>query len=478
MKKSVLVKVANSLILVCFLHYTPVATADSTGNPGDLIITGLTEVDRLHQEFSASLHNRLIKNNTFNFHKVKSIKQLKFLVQDLVKRNEPVAAANLIIYNIPYLQNNYDNLAIFDFISLLLEQNEITTANQLFTLLKNEGDRTLYSNAAFHFASYHYKRRNWNRVLALLSDTVNDLAPAENHQALLMLGIALQNKLNHRDAINSYNKIPPSSHVYIPARLNMAIANIRQGWWTDAHTIINDVLASNLPAKNEESINRLYLTLGYSFLYNEYYRNSRDAFRNVGLKSRHTNRALLGLALTAANQNDYIGALNAVRVLKNSNSHDLTLDESYFLMPYLYEKLQQHTTASAGYSEAISYYDNRISRINEIMDADRELYKYALLIDNKGRIQFDTMTLDLSEKFPEYIVNNYINLESYTAVIDKLGDKSIADKFDNLLNEYAMVLRSMVSNLLQKRVLYLNSYKDQSRYGLARLYDNTLAKNN
>jgi len=462
----------TALLLLSPLHIC----LGSTNNNANAI--NFDEIDKLHHEFSSLVHTVMLQDKKRSAFIVKTPKALHALVSNLLKENKPIEAANLVIKHIPMLEKNYDNLVIFEFIDILLKQNELGGANKLYTILRNEGDRTLYSNATFYFVKYYFERNKWEKVLELLQDTINDLAPNEYNHALLMKGISLQHKLLHRKAIKVYNQVSPSSAVYIPARLNMATADIRQGWWTDGHTIINDVLSKKLPAKNEESINRLYLTLGYSFLYKEYYRNSREAFRNVGLKSRYTNRAILGLALTAANQEDYIGALNAVRLLKEGAAQDLATDESYLLMPYFYEKLQQHTTASAGYTEAIAYYNGRITKINEIINSEKQIYKHAIVIKDKSTVRIDKTIVDFSDSYPEFIIKNYQLLDLYVAILNSSNNKLLQEKYEILQSKYTDILQQMIKNKLKTKVRHLNSYKDQARYGLARLYDNNLASSN
>ncbi len=468
-----------NIIIAIATYISVCATPVSAGTPkriGNdvLIIEEIDAVDKLHQKFSSNLHTYLTINNTFSLTKYKTIKQLNYRTNEFINNKQPVAAANLIVRHIPMLKDNYDNLAIFNLISILLGQNELTAANRILAILKKEGDKTLYSNAVFYFSKYYFSRNKWNKVLGLLDGTINDLAAEEYHYALLMKGIALQHKQKHRKAIKEYTKIPPTSNIYLAARLNIAIANIRQGWWTDAHTIINKALKTKAIGQQEEAINRFYLTLGYSLLHKEYYRNSRKAFRNIGLKSQYTNKALLGIALSAANQEDYIGALNATRILKRENTFDLPVEESRLLVPYFYEKLQKHTTASAGYAEAVTYYDQRISRINELLGANTNLYKYGLNINEQSMVNVDSMALDLSMKYPAYLLSNYPNLTYYENILDTVNNQTLKKEFENLQNKYLAIFRSMIGQILRERIKHLNSYKDQSRYGLARLYDHNL----
>jgi hypothetical protein len=254
----------------------------------------------------------------------------------------------------------------------------------------------------------------------------------------------------------------------------MAIANIRQGWWTDGHILIEQALAQSESKQQEESLNRLYLTLGYSFLNQEYYRHSRNAFRKVGLRSTYTNKALLGLSLTAANQEDFIGALNAAKILKQQTTYALPVDEAYLLIPYYYEKLQQHTTATSGYTEAVTYYQKRISKIKTLINSPIDVSHYLVKNQQTTSILIENNPINFSQDYPEFILENYIKLHRYPPYLAILDNEELNEEFTQLRDTYENLIKNMIHTILKQRIQHLNSYMDQSRFGLARLYDNNL----
>ncbi len=431
-------------------------------------------IDTLHHVFSENFHKHLSTRPDNRMINYQSPKLLKKAVKDLTDKNENMLAVSLIIRNIPMLKNNYDNLVIFDFIDLLLVNNEWNSANLLYNWLKKEGDRTLVSNTSYLFAKYSFKRQKWRTTLNYLENSINDLAGEEYNYALLMQGIAHQHLKNHRTAIVSYKKIPDSSNYYVSARLNMAIANIRQGWWTDGYLLIKHVLNKPQLENHEESLSRLYLTLGYSFLNQEYYRDSREAFRNVGTDNSHTNSALLGISLSAANQEDYIGALNAVRILKEKKTFELPVDEAHLLMPYYYEKLQQDTTATSAYTEAIQYYQGRISDIKNILQSDLNISKLEFSHTGNTSVSLNGNPINISLNYPDYFIENYILLKTYRPHLALIDNPGLNAEYHELQKKYETEIDRIIRNILEKRIEYLHSYMDQCRFGLARLYDNNL----
>lgn len=433
----------------------------------------LKVIDQQHHNFSEKFHHQYATQKQEKLPSFQSIDSLENVVLQHLE-NDKLLATSTIVKNMPLLKNNYDSLAIIKLIKTLLDQNEWNSAKSLFDLLKQDGEITLLSNVAYLFADFSFQRNAWEQTLQHLDGAIGDLASEDYFHALLIQGISLQRLAKHRKSITIFEKILPSSKYYPAARINMAIANIRQGWWTDGHNLIQEILTTSEKNNQESTLNRLYLTLGYSFLKQEYYRNSRESFRNVSLNSLYTNQALLGIALTAANQKDYVGALNAVRILKNKETSDLPVDESFLLMPYFYEKLQQHTTASTGYSQAVSYYQGRIAGIYNILQSNIQLAEYPIFIKDDVFININNNLINLSSTYPDYFFKNYLMLENYRKYIALPSNNKLNTSLAKLKREYETIIQAMITNRLNQRVEQLNSYMDQSRYGLARLYDNNL----
>lgn len=398
---------------------------------------------------------------------ITDIEQLQSTVKQHSEQNRPIQAIELLYANKETLNSHIDHRSIFYFIELLLSQNEWHLAKQLYEDIQYEGDRSLTATVQFLFAKYHAQRHEWVQVHDLLDGQFSELSADNAAYAYLLHGSALQHLKKHREAASSYSRIPPSSRFYYHGQLNTAIANIRQGWWTDAQTKINQLINSTTRNNSDELVNRLNLVLGYSLLQREYYRDARDAFRRIGLNSRYTNRALLGIGLTATSQGDFVGGLNALSILKEKKTSDLSVDESYLLIPYVYEKLQQELTVTASYSEAMNYYQDRIQHLSSIgqrrISLDNTEYDEAtssLIINNNS--------LNYTRYYPQSFIKNYLRLGEFNA---QAPQKRLRNKIQVLLKKHEQVFNGIVTNLLDIRIKYLKSYLNQSRYGLARLYD-------
>jgi hypothetical protein len=467
-----------SLFLVA---YSLLASACSLAAVNNDIKKQLMTIDKNHQNFSKDFYQQLLNNSAIKLSTFKSMALLETAVNN--KKNQPILATALIIKNLPLLQYNYDNPITFSFLKILLNSNELFSAQALLKTIAREADDSLIMQANYLFAHFYFQRENWQQTISYLQGEITDLSQQEYHHALLIKGIALQKLTKHRQSLKYYKKIPQDSQYYIAATFNMALANIRQGWWTQGHALIKGLLehtkkATNSANKqnNEATLNRLYITLGYSLLNQAYYRTAKEVFQQVGLHSKYTNQALLGLALTTANQNDYLGALNAIRILKEKKEDDLPVLESYLLMPFFYEKTQQLLTASAGYTQANSYFQNKISSLTTLINSPLALQKESVKLKQGAKITIDKTVVHLSLKYPAYVFENRAYSFNYRPWLLHLKNTQLTKKLNELINQYNQLTVKMAKNILQTKKDHLNSYLDQSRYGLARLYDNTMAE--
>ncbi len=466
--KHALVALVSALLFSAVSHATP---AD---NRQDQITLFIEATEQRHQQFSESFQAFLLTQPQWFSEKQSEIEPLLSVVKQHIAENNSILAANTLFNNMALLNQYYDDKNIPYFISILLNQNDTKTAQALFDLVNQQGGQALISNSSYQFAIFSFRRNEWQKTEQLLDGIINDLVGEDYQYALLMQGVSLQKLKRHRDSLAYYEKIEPTSSYYLPARLNMAIANIRQGWWTDAHITIQNTLKSAEATEQEETINRLYLTLGYSLLSQKNYRDSRNYFRNISVDSLYANRALLGITLAAANQNDFVGALNSANILKEKQSYQLPVDESHLLTPYFYEKLQQPTTASAGYLEAINYYQKRVTELQSLIDSDIALENHPIQLNINATLEIEKNPINFSAEYPDYFFENYLKLKTYEKYFENIDNKTIKNEYEQLNNQYQTTIIKMVRSLLKKRVEQLNSYMAQSRFGLARLYDSHL----
>lgn len=431
----------------------------------------IQSLERSFHNITNKFHLSLSKNLTQCKSHTRSLKSLNIQLKKLSNDNKGVIGICLIQNNFSFIEKNIDSKEVFDIVDFLLNRNNLFLANKIYKVAKNGGESSLIANISFIYAKYYIKRKDWQKALLHIKGTNNALTSENTDLARLYKGIALQKLKKHRPAVKVYSQITKGSKYYPAARLNIATAYIRQDWWTDAHNEINKLINNKNLRKNNETINRLYLVLGYSLLRKEFYRDSREAFRNIEIDSAYFNKALLGIALTAANQEDYIGALNAINILKEKQSYDLSVDESHLLLPYIYEKLNQNLTASAGYTDAQIFYQKRIKKINFIKKHNNIDAKEILKNDRK--INIENNIIDTSKHYPASFLENSTHLDELSIYQSHIKNKSLLKKFNNLRNKHALFLAKINNGVFNARLSHLESYMNQSRFGLARLFDNS-----
>ncbi|MDH5179164.1 MAG: hypothetical protein OEZ39_12955 [Gammaproteobacteria bacterium] len=449
--------------------YTPLLNAEES------LLKQIETAEQRFRTISTEVYAELVRQKKFGDRKFTDVSALEQEVLTLMAKDNHIQAIYLIRKHLKLIKDNIDNRAVFYLVDMLLRHNEWNTAREILDTVSSEGDKSLRSNVTFIFAKYYADRQQWQETLNNLEGVLNDLPTEDAHYTLLLQGIAEQSRKNHRKAVAYYQKIPDNSKYYPLAVINTAVAYIRQGWWTDAKLEIDKVLNSPKIAVNDEIINRMNLINGYSLLQQGYFRNSRDSFRDVGLDSRYTNRALLGIALTATNQEDFIGALNAINILKQKQSFDLSVDESHLMLPYVYEKLKQNLTAATGYKEAVGYYKKRIDDVTDIMTRHVKNNLNISISGDRRTLIIGNTQVEFTRHYPKSFLQNHAELKELSNHLDDVNPNT-RKKFEHILAEHTILLKKLTLTLLNERIEFLSSYMSQSRFGLARLYDSSAGK--
>lgn len=431
-----------------------------------------------YQNLTARIFNVLSKKLSECQGKVSTLQALSEKLKQLTEQSRYVTGICLLQNHKEVLKENIDSKEIFFIFSYLLEHNYLSLAEKLFAHAKEEGDKSLISNISFLFGRYYVEHQDWGKVLKFTKGIYNDLTFENANLARLYNGIALQKLKKHRKAVKTYIKVPEHSAYYPVARLNIATAYIRQDWWTDAHIKINDVIKNNKIKTNNEMVNRLYMVLGYSLLNKEFYRDAREAFRNIEIDSRYFNKALLGISLAAINQQDYVGALNAINILRKKKAIDLSVDESHLLLPYIYEKLNQNITASASYSDALKYYQSRIDNVKAIKTANQQPFKLFNKFKKDRPLEINDNIIEYSRHFTEILTGNTGRLNKLANQLAQIKNNSLINEFKQVKSQHNKYLNKTLDKIYDARIAYLNSYMNQARFGLARLFDNSSSAKN
>ena len=469
-------RVIRSAAIICFV----LAASHSVCHAAKAPAAEKSPYAQLNERFIANnitLRTQAAASFAKNLPKPATMDALAELTQKYLQQGDASSALSLALINLKLIKNNLDTQSALVFISLLLDNNLPDIATDLFNVIQSDGEKSLKASASYLFARYYFNENNWQQCLQYLGDIYSDLPEVQASHARLLTGVALQHLKDHRKAISFYERIPQTSDDYLYARLNIAVAYIRQGWWTDAQTTITNALKPySKSTDNNELVNRLYLVLGYSLLQKEYYRDAREAFRNIHTDSQYGNRALLGIALASASQDDFIGALNALSALRSKDTIDLSVDETYLLFPFVYKNLGQELTATTSYNEAIQYYQTRIDNLGKPKGFDVSNLDAIRHTREAYQLNINNNVFDIGSDLPQSFLKNPQRIDALlkaSAGIKPASSKSV-EKLNQLKADYASTYKALQKNITNQRKDYLNSYLNQSRYGLANLYDNSL----
>ncbi|MCP3690247.1 MAG: hypothetical protein GY784_17730 [Gammaproteobacteria bacterium] len=444
--------------IVIGIYALPGAFADEPGLEAKIEL-----LDEAFQQLAYDFYT----GNSNQLDVVDSVAQLSMSFDKLSSQQASVPAYQLVFANLEMLGKNSSDPLIPRLVEHLLSENQRQLAEVIYSQVSDFGDESNLSYLNFVFAKFYARHQQWQRVESLIKDSFDGAIGSNIDYAYLLQGSALQHLKQHRQSIESYDNIPATSAYHIHARLNTALANIRQGWLTEARLIIEPLLA-NSPDRTDELTNRIYLFLGYALLQKEYYRDARKAFRQISRDSQYTNQALMGISLAAISQEDYPGSLKTVTVLKQGKGSDLSSDEAYLLAPYIYEKLDQPLNISSSFAESVDHYQSRLLQLSAI--SNRALDFDTLQLESTtGDLVLDGIRFNFSRQFPDYLFQNREFLSQLQILQNNAEMKA---QISALMKQYDQVLTAAVFKLVDQRTQFIKSYLNQSRFGLARHYDN------
>lgn len=398
-------------------------------------------------------------------------KNLSILLRQVYQAEEkrqPERVIGLVAANMELIKENITAVEIPALTRSLLKHGAPVFANDLLKLVSMHADDYQLGQIKFELARHHAEHGDWQKSLAYLRtiDISHDLPKQEGDEAFILLGAELQQQKKHRQAIEYYARIKPDSIHYRVAQLNIAVAYIRQDWWTDAHIAIKNALKTG-PLPNDELANRLYTLLGFSQLQNGFYRDARESFRDVHIKSRYANRALLGIGMAALHQEDFIGALNAFNHLKKGDDADVSVAESYLLGAFALEKLGQQETASASYTEAITFYEQRIALYDMFLNKLGEELDAGGIIKENLVTQISATAVGQKPELTD-LTNKMRNL---SGLLDYQLSTATAQSLAKLNRQLQAAYIELAQQLFKKQQTIMHSYLSQARFGLAKLYD-------
>ncbi|WP_445362731.1 hypothetical protein ACJJIQ_18950 [Microbulbifer sp. ANSA003] len=319
-------------------------------------------------------------------------------------------------------------------------------------------------------AAPKYRRTAWLK-LAELNYLNGDFASAAAHleksgvaeESSLPLNLALRNK-----DLTTAQKLLETSDLYPAEKLlghiNLGAAFARSGQLPAAiheyqvavdfaETI--DIPSSEIPIL----IDKAHIGMGYALALAEQHSAAKEAFSRVRLNTPWATRALLGMAWSSINGEDYQAGIDALQFLLDKHRYSPAAREAMVALPYGYEKLENRSVALRAYQSAEAYYLETLTELHQLQQdlateplaydpVQREAWRYGwlqlaqaspLLRDNqhflRPILQSDHFQLRLTE---------LRDLQQLTQVLQTWQDK--LPQFADLIEERHLRRTTIIDN--------------------------------
>ncbi|WP_444911733.1 hypothetical protein [Microbulbifer sp. PAAF003] len=319
-------------------------------------------------------------------------------------------------------------------------------------------------------AAPKYRRTAWLK-LAELNYLNGDFVSAAAHleksgvaeESSLPLNLALRNK-----DLTTAQKLLETSDLYPAEKLlghiNLGAAFARSGQLPAAiheyqvavdfaETI--DIPSSEIPIL----IDKAHIGMGYALALAEQHSAAKEAFSRVRLNTPWATRALLGMAWSSINGEDYQAGIDALQFLLDKHRYSPAAREAMVALPYGYEKLENRSVALRAYQSAEAYYLETLTELHQLQQdlateplaydpVQREAWRYGwlqlaqaspLLRDNqhflRPILQSDHFQLRLTE---------LRDLQQLTQVLQTWQDK--LPQFADLIEERHLRRTTIIDN--------------------------------
>lgn len=424
------------------------------------------QLPQLDSDYQSLLHDYLSASSSSSSNTFTDIATLLINVQQAPNK---IIGAGLLRANLDLMLNNTSTPSFQTLLEYLYQANDTATVKTVTERINQSSNSVAASQNYFLLAQYYYRRGNWQGVRAALSKVdTQHLAEGDAHYFHLLMGYALQALKEHRKAVSYYNNIPAASPYYSYAKLNHGTAFLRQGWWSEAHMQLEQAIANADSATDKELRDRLLVVMAYSQLNYEFYRDARKTLRRVSIDGAYTNKALMGLGLAAAYQEDFAGAINAFKLLTQKQPADLSVDEGHLLRAYAIVEVGDKPHAEIAYQEAITHYQNKLAELEELL---QQLHRSSVASVSELVARLDQRAAEIyasDELVPEYFLDNYRGLASMQ---QNPATPAVQRQVNELQQQYRNQLKRMVSTNISLRKTMLESYLSQAKFGKAKLYD-------
>jgi len=382
---------------------------------------------------------------------------------------EDKASINSLITCHDYLRNVYvtDDIDSYtNYINKLLQFGVRAQNQPEFDKVISADYEEVTSKLFFNIAEMSYKYNRYDDALKYLKKIDDSLDDKSVYSALLIYGLVFFEKGNYKKAKYYFSRIDDSSEVYLYAKYNLALINMRSSWWSEAEehltAAINSIDLKALDKKHSKVLDKIYLTLGYSQLNRKNYRLSKQSFTKISIDSDIKSRALIGIAMSEIGLNNLNKAAPILKhILKNKDNDDYL--DALVVLPQVYQYADN-------LQDTVTYYNSALSEMNVLRSQINDLIKKVDKLSIKEISKLSSSRWQYEEINRRY---DLLMQFSYLEGISKSDASKVVDTKKKILN-YS---RNIFKKSLDNKIMKINNYVTQVKYALAVIYDSSVAEN-
>ncbi|WP_444887452.1 hypothetical protein [Microbulbifer sp. JMSA008] len=111
---------------------------------------------------------------------------------------------------------------------------------------------------------------------------------------------------------------------------------------------------------------KAHIGAGYAMALSEQFSQAQAEFSQVRLHTPWATKALLGLAWSSINSEQYQEGVDALRFLLAEHQHSPAAREARVALPYAYEKQAERNKALSAYSDAATYFESTLQQLQHL----------------------------------------------------------------------------------------------------------------
>jgi len=361
-----------------------------------------------------------------------------------------------------YLQEIYVTDDIDTYVAyikqLLLYKISPVKISEYSKVLSAEYDE-VNSKLYYRVAESMYRHGDYDHAIEYLKKIDDTLDDESVYKALLIYGLIYFEKNNYKKSKYFLKRIEKSSGVYKYAQYNLALINMKSSWWAEAEenlvNAINSIDVLTVSKTDEELLDKMYLTLGYSKINRKNFRDAKSSFEKISINSALQSRGLLGVAMSEIGMGNLSKAAPILKHIIKNSSNDEYLD-ALVTLPQVYHHANNIKLT-------VDYYQSALERLREYQrDVDKESNKYDY---HKINSLWDRNNINKRITVIEQLKNQFV-----------LTMKQ-RDHIDNIEKQLKSEISKYLKSINQQTSKKIDEYIKQVKYSMAVIYDEAVASN-